>query len=393
MKMLASATSLSNRDLLARLLQLAANERTATAALVAHLAALDMRPDLYAAEGYGSLFAYCTRVLRLSEDAACTRIAAVSACRRFPKILDLLAAGALSLTAVRRIGPHLTPENCEAVLARAINKSRSDIDVLVAELSPQSDVTPSVRKVPVRAPLLPLPQPARPLLSEPSPQSTPFAAPPAGAILVSARTAGRPAVQPCAPERYRVQFTIGPEAHAKLRRVQALLRREIPSGDPGLIFERALELLLARVERAKLGKAARPRKPAPIRSETDSPSEAGQPADRYITNQVRRMVWERDGGRCAFVSASGHRCSERSYLEFHHVVPHALGGPATVENIALRCRRHNQFEARLAFGPRGESHCGEARATYSAEELAVGAAVANRRTARFGRISRRSCGS
>jgi hypothetical protein len=39
-----------------------------------------------------------------------------------------------------------------------------------------------------------------------------------------------------APQRYRVQFTIGEEAHEKLRRLQALLRREIPDGDPGKMF-------------------------------------------------------------------------------------------------------------------------------------------------------------
>ncbi len=31
--------------------------------------------------------------------------------------------------------------------------------------------------------------------------------------------------------------------------------------------------------------------------------------------------------------------------------PHAVGGEATVENIELRCRAHNVYEARLFFGP------------------------------------------
>jgi hypothetical protein len=55
-----------------------------------------------------------------------------------------------------------------------------------------------------------------------------------------------------------VQFTIGKESHERLRRVQALLRREIPSGDPGAIFDRAITLLLEKVEKAKLGAAAKP---------------------------------------------------------------------------------------------------------------------------------------
>ena len=55
-------------------------------------------------------------------------------------------------------------------------------------------------------------------------------------------------------------------------------------------------------------------------------------------------------GQCAFVSDAGRRCMERSFLELHHIQPHALEGPATVGNIALRCRRHNQYEAELVFG-------------------------------------------
>ena len=59
-----------------------------------------------------------------------------------------------------------------------------------------------------------------------------------------------------------------------------------------------------------------------------------------------------DSGHCAFVAKDGRRCTERAFLEFHHIRPYALGGPTTVENISLRCRRHNQYEAELVFGPR-----------------------------------------
>ncbi|PYQ45468.1 MAG: hypothetical protein DMF77_04125 [Acidobacteria bacterium] len=71
---LALASSLSDHDLLARVGALAGKEREASVELVAHLAALDARPALFAAEGHGSLFTYCTEVLQLSEDATCNRI-------------------------------------------------------------------------------------------------------------------------------------------------------------------------------------------------------------------------------------------------------------------------------------------------------------------------------
>jgi hypothetical protein len=345
--LLALASGLSDPDLLARIVALAGKEREATVELVAHLAALDARPSLYAAQGYGSLFGYCTDVLRLSEDATCNRISAARACRRFPVILDLLASGAVSLTCVRMLRPHLTPENHEAVLARASGGSWGEIEALVAELAPRPDVPTSVRK---------LPEPAtRPFAGPPleghldlTPASS-IAAPP------MAPAARRPIIETTSPERYRVQFTIGKESHETLRRLQALLRREIPDGDAGVIVERALGLLLEKVEKSKFAATSRPRRS--IRRGADTgrlPDEARTPVvrSRDIPNAVQRGSWRPDGGRCAFVSKDGVKCKERVFLEFHHGKAHALGGPATLDNIALRCRRHNQYEAELVFGPR-----------------------------------------
>jgi hypothetical protein len=38
------------------------------------------------------------------------------------------------------------------------------------------------------------------------------------------------------------------------------------------------------------------------------------PASRHIAADVKRAVWIRDAGRCAFLGTSGHRCSERAFL-------------------------------------------------------------------------------
>src|SRR5438445_5054162 len=116
---LATAAALSDHDLLARLAALAGRERHTLADLLAHLAALDARPSVYAAHGYGSLHAYCTQALRLSEDAASNRIKAARACRRFPVILDLLVSGEVTLTSVRLLARHLTTDNHLAVLEKA----------------------------------------------------------------------------------------------------------------------------------------------------------------------------------------------------------------------------------------------------------------------------------
>lgn len=64
---------------------------------------------------------------------------------------------------------------------------------------------------------------------------------------------------------------------------------------------------------------------------------------------MKRAVWDRDGGRCAFVGAAG-RCAERGFLEYHHVVPFVDGGETTVGNLELRCRAHNAHEVERWFG-------------------------------------------
>jgi len=344
--LLALASGLSNEDLLTRIAALAGKEREASVELVAHLAELDTRSSLYAAHGHGSLFTYCTEVLLISEDAACNRIYAARACRRFPVILDALASGALSLTSVRMLSPHLTAENHETVLGKASGRSRREIEALVAELAPRPDVPSSVRKLPDVAPAAPPALSATALPPESPPRMSAPAARPA---------ARRPIVETTSPERYRVQFTIGKESHDRLRRVQALLRREIPDGDPGAIFDRAIALLLERVEKEKLGAATKPRAPHAIRPGTDSPVSSGPVTSRHTPSHVKRSAWRSDGGQCAFVSKDGRRCTERAFLEFHHVRPYALGGPTSIENISLRCRRHNQYEAEVVFSPRTRS--------------------------------------
>jgi hypothetical protein len=71
---------------------------------------------------------------------------------------------------------------------------------------------------------------------------------------------------------------------------------------------------------------------------------------RHLPAALRRAVWERDGARCTYVDARGVRCTETARLEFHHEHAHALGGPASVANICLRCRPHNDLAAERDFG-------------------------------------------
>jgi len=123
-----------------------------------------------------------------------------------------------------------------------------------------------------------------------------------------------------------------------LQRAQELLGHAVPGGDMMQILARALRVLVQQEEKRKSAATGRPHR---ARASNNT---------RHIPAHVRREVWRRDGGRCTFVGEAGHRCEERSRLEFDHVEPVARGGQTTVANLRLRCRAHNQFAAERAFG-------------------------------------------
>src|SRR5262249_42154676 len=129
----------------------------------------------------------------------------------------------------------------------------------------------------------------------------------------------RPRVAALSPERFAVQVTISKSTHEKLRYAQELLSHKVPSNDLAAVLDRALDALIAQLEKRKLAATSRPRKPS---SQPTNP--------RTIPSHVRRAVWKRDQGRCTFVSLTGRRCESREFLEFDHVLEVARGGTASL---------------------------------------------------------------
>ena len=269
------------RSLLEEVHTLVARHRDITAALIAALAELDSR-KLYRAEGFPSLYRYCIEHLHLSEFEAYNRIEAARIARRFPVVLNLLAAGDLTMSTVNVLGEVLTDENHQAVLAAARHKSKREVEAQLGVLRPLPD-RPSV-------------------------------------------------LMPLGEDRWRLQITLSAESHQALQRLRELTRQTIPDGDPARIVARALALLLTTVERRRLAAARRPRATALRVSDT-----------RYVPAAVVRAVWKRDEDQCAFVGTLG-RCPEREFLELHHKDPFSEGGPTSVDNLELRCRSHNTHE-------------------------------------------------
>ena len=99
-----------------------------------------------------------------------------------------------------------------------------------------------------------------------------------------------------------------------------------------------LTALLQHLERSKIARVDRPH-----------PARAEKMRTRHVPASIRREVWKRDDGRCAFVGTDG-RCGEQGFLEFHHVVPFAEGGETSAANVQLRCPAQNGYETTEHFG-------------------------------------------
>jgi len=232
-----------------------------------------------------------------------------------------------------------------------------------------------------------------------------------------------PSVAPVAELRYKVQFTADQAYVDLLEAARNLLQHQLPARDLVEVQRRALELLVHKLRQGKYAASERPRPKAPEpvngtpqappeptpartpapRSATRAPDSARRAPDsvtgahhsaprsaksanhprhsasqptnhgRYIPAKVRRTVWKRDEARCAYIDARGQRCREQAGLEFHHQHPHARCGPATVDNLALRCRSHNELAAEQDFG-RDVIRRKQARGAMLAKPIRAGAA-------------------
>jgi 5-methylcytosine-specific restriction endonuclease McrA len=246
---------------------------------------------------------------------------------RFPIVAEYLADGRLGLTTLVELRDVLDEESVLGVLDRAAGRTEEEVKVLVAALRPQPAPPDLLRRLPgpsavPPAPLLALAVPVPEVSSGPEPQISVQPAP------------IRPAkLEPISETLHVLRVTVTQAFVDDLGAVRDALSHIIP--------DRKLEAVLHECIRRTLQEHAR-RRTGSEKTAARSDRKA-KPRGRYLPVEVRRQVWTRDGGRCAFVSADGRRCGATYKLEFHHVHPFAKGGAATVDNISVRCASHNGY--------------------------------------------------
>lgn len=355
---------LPDHELLRALTDVVTRDRATTAEMLALIGEAERR-RLYAAAGFESMHRYCVGKLKMSGDMAYKRVRAARVSRRFPTVLEAVTDGRLNVSALVRLAPHLKWMPAAAgleLLSAAEGKSRDDLELLIAARFPQPDLPAVVHSLAPGSPegdlapgpnqdnsMTPVVESAassnlvarlaidsatteRPSTEDPD-SASPATSPSPNPVPQYARVA------PLSPGRFALQLTMSQATHDKLRYAQSLLGHAVPSGELAEVIDRALDALIASLEKNKFGA-------------TDSPrgSRGRSTNPRHVPAAVKRVVRERDKGQCTYVSPDGHRCESRTRLEYDHELPVARGGESTVSNVRLRCRPHNQLEAERTFG-------------------------------------------
>jgi hypothetical protein len=317
-------TNLSDAQLLDSLKTLCGQGRVLLARLLAHLVEVEER-RLHLEAACPSMFQFCVQRLGMSEDEACRRIQVARLARRFPELLVRIERGDLTLSTIALLQDALTEVNYEELVEAAAGKTKAEVQALLAKRSPRPDVPAAITPISM--------QPATPTLDV--------------ARVRAPGAAAGPQLLPLSTTRHKVQFTASDELRSKLERAQDLMRHANADGDLAVVVERAMDLLLDKLEKQRLGKTSRPRQ-SPGHRGGAHPPEGGDIAS--ASRATRRAVFERDGERCTFTGAEGHRCPATRWLEVDHVIARARGGTSELGNLRVRCRAHNRLHAEQTFG-------------------------------------------
>jgi 5-methylcytosine-specific restriction endonuclease McrA len=314
--------NITDNILLNKLHSLVQNEREITLQVLHHLREVERR-SLFAKLAYPSLFEYAVKELKYSEGAAQRRISSMRLLKELPQLEAKVEAGALSLSTLAKAQSFFrherenikTPAKKIEILVKLENKSAREVEKKLVSMS-----------------------------------SSP---------------------ERLAPERLRsvtatyseLKILVEDGFLKDIEELRGLLAHSRPHAS-------IKELIAYAVDRAV--KELRPKAPGratetPISAQTkesvvqpktmDTPHSHAEPTQskntvsRHISQEVKRQVWRRDCGECGFVDPiSRRKCGSKHGLEYDHIVPFAVGGETTSENLRLRCRTHNQLEAIVVFG-------------------------------------------
>jgi hypothetical protein len=273
-----------------RALQAVFSFKVAEADLVSVFQALD-ESRAYLRMDHTSLFSYALS-LGLSEDTINNLTAVSRKAAKLPVLQTAIQSGALTVSKARKITSVIVLENQEEWVSKALTLSTRKLEQEVARVNPREAVKESLKFV--------------------------------------------------SEERLELKLGVSLELEGKIKRVQDL---ESQRTSRPVSLEEALQAAvdtylerkdpLIKAERI-LNKSVN----SPVTCQVDSGVDLKKNIPSYIKNNVMR----RDGGRCAHRDHQGRRCSNRRWLDVHHVKPRVNGGDHSLENLMTLCSAHHGME-------------------------------------------------
>ncbi|MCB9882100.1 MAG: HNH endonuclease [Planctomycetes bacterium] len=351
-------------ELRSRATQLAGIMRKHTAKLIAHISVIAekkaFRPE------YTSLFTYCMNALGLSESETHVRTQVANLCRRFPQLLDSLGANRMSLTVAAKLAPHLKKENASELIAACEGMTRRQVEEYLVWFQHGKEVTPGIRAV-SSTNTLPAPTKEEGRCESMTESSTVQSLP--------VPNVHRPVrrIEPVKPDVFNFRFAASGAFRGKLERLAEVVGVVDVVGNLAELLDMAIEHALeARDPERKLERRRKrqARKASAEQVSVVAPASASPRPDedasantkialqvspakalsRYVSSELRELVFERADYQCEFVTRDGVRCDERTGLQIDHIVPHGMHGPTELVNLRCFCGVHNRWAAEQVYG-------------------------------------------
>ncbi|MFL5815472.1 MAG: HNH endonuclease [Bdellovibrionia bacterium] len=250
----------------------------------------------YREMGFKSLFDYATQGLGLSESVSFNFITIARKSREVPKLHEMIQRQEVTVSNARMIASVLTLENQDRWLSSAAELSKRELEKEIAREFPDRQVQDRTRYV--------------------------------------------------SENRIELKIGLSEDVYELLKRVQDLVSSQ--SGRAATMEETlraALELFVEKKD--PMEKALRAEKRTaqridskPVPGQANAPSESSNL--RFIPARLEHAVRLRDQGQCTHRSLQGVRCSERRWLDIHHIKPLSEGGMTTLDTLTLICRGHHQ---------------------------------------------------
>jgi len=349
--------SLKNKNdeiLIFDLKELVAKERQILTDILHYLREVEVR-KLYLKRGYSSLWAFCTEELGYSESAAQRRIQAMRLLKEIPEVEDKIESGKLSLSVASQLQGFLRKTEKKSREEEGPEISRAEKISLINQLEGTS-ARQCERKLAEIAPEISLPKEKTKPLNE---------------------------------TEVMIQFVAGKKLMKKIQKAKELLSHQNLEGRYDELFEKVLDIALAKLDPAqrearrqkRLEKSIAKSKSntalgcKKIKAKANSKNPGGsvpkaqgklknpfKPSlatsavkrrSRQIPQAMRDKIWLRDQGCCQhFDRQTGKLCGSRHVVQLDHRFPFALGGEHSEDNLQLRCFNHNQRRSEDLFGGR-----------------------------------------